>query len=157
MYRLSYKLTHLYYNWPGTVRVPAPCQVRQTWNQTHRLWNSHSGLKVFPDSCIPTIFSATLTPFKYAIETSDSCKQSLFRSISFRVSFQSDISITVYMISNRHFHSGSNIHCLIWNEKMNSIWNGSIRIQVNKYDSTPCGLNRNGMNSVRVVTQSGFM
>lgn len=24
--RLSYKLTHMYYNWPGTVRVPAPCQ-----------------------------------------------------------------------------------------------------------------------------------
>lgn len=23
--RLTYKLTHLYYNWPGTVRVPAPC------------------------------------------------------------------------------------------------------------------------------------
>ncbi len=27
MQRLSYKLTHLYYNWPGTIRVPAPCQV----------------------------------------------------------------------------------------------------------------------------------
>uniref|UniRef100_H2Y4C9 Uncharacterized protein n=1 Tax=Ciona savignyi TaxID=51511 RepID=H2Y4C9_CIOSA len=26
MQRLSYKLTHMYYNWPGTVRVPAPCQ-----------------------------------------------------------------------------------------------------------------------------------
>ena len=26
-FRLSYKLTHLYYNWPGTIRVPAPCQV----------------------------------------------------------------------------------------------------------------------------------
>ena len=26
-FRLAYKLTHLYYNWPGTVRVPAPCQV----------------------------------------------------------------------------------------------------------------------------------
>ncbi|XP_066994690.2 piwi-like protein Ago3 isoform X2 [Anabrus simplex] len=26
--RLTYKLCHLYYNWPGTVRVPAPCQVR---------------------------------------------------------------------------------------------------------------------------------
>lgn len=26
MQRLTYKLTHLYYNWPGTVRVPAPCQ-----------------------------------------------------------------------------------------------------------------------------------
>lgn len=26
--KLSYKMTHLYYNWNGTVRVPAPCQVR---------------------------------------------------------------------------------------------------------------------------------
>ncbi|CAL1300079.1 unnamed protein product [Larinioides sclopetarius] len=26
MQRISYKMTHLYYNWPGTVRVPAPCQ-----------------------------------------------------------------------------------------------------------------------------------
>lgn len=25
--RLSYKLCFLYYNWPGTVRVPACCQV----------------------------------------------------------------------------------------------------------------------------------
>lgn len=24
--RLAYKLCHLYYNWPGTIRVPAPCQ-----------------------------------------------------------------------------------------------------------------------------------
>ena len=24
--RLTYKLTHMYYNWSGTVRVPAPCQ-----------------------------------------------------------------------------------------------------------------------------------
>ena len=24
--KLTYKLCHLYYNWPGTVRVPAPCQ-----------------------------------------------------------------------------------------------------------------------------------
>uniref|UniRef100_A0A0K2TEK4 Uncharacterized protein n=1 Tax=Lepeophtheirus salmonis TaxID=72036 RepID=A0A0K2TEK4_LEPSM len=23
---LSYRLTHMYYNWPGTIRVPAPCQ-----------------------------------------------------------------------------------------------------------------------------------
>lgn len=26
MQRLTYKMTHLYYNWPGTIRVPAPCQ-----------------------------------------------------------------------------------------------------------------------------------
>jgi len=25
--RLTYKLTHMYYNWSGTVRVPAPCQL----------------------------------------------------------------------------------------------------------------------------------
>jgi len=24
--KISYKLTHMYFNWPGTVRVPAPCQ-----------------------------------------------------------------------------------------------------------------------------------
>lgn len=24
--KLCYKLCHLYYNWPGTIRVPAPCQ-----------------------------------------------------------------------------------------------------------------------------------
>ncbi|PZC74874.1 hypothetical protein B5X24_HaOG207071 [Helicoverpa armigera] len=24
--RITYKMCHLYYNWPGTVRVPAPCQ-----------------------------------------------------------------------------------------------------------------------------------
>ncbi|PRD22810.1 UNVERIFIED_CONTAM: Piwi-like protein [Trichonephila clavipes] len=26
MQQIAYKMTHLYYNWPGTVRVPAPCQ-----------------------------------------------------------------------------------------------------------------------------------
>jgi len=25
--QLTYKLCHLYYNWPGNIRVPAPCQV----------------------------------------------------------------------------------------------------------------------------------
>ncbi|XP_030878617.1 piwi-like protein 1 [Leptonychotes weddellii] len=24
--RLTYKLCHVYYNWPGVIRVPAPCQ-----------------------------------------------------------------------------------------------------------------------------------
>ncbi len=24
--RLAYKLSHMYFNWPGTVRVPAVCQ-----------------------------------------------------------------------------------------------------------------------------------
>jgi len=24
--KMSFKLTHMYYNWPGTIRVPAPCQ-----------------------------------------------------------------------------------------------------------------------------------
>lgn len=25
--QLSYKLTYQYFNWPGSIRVPAPCQV----------------------------------------------------------------------------------------------------------------------------------
>uniref|UniRef100_A0A8C5LMS0 Piwi like RNA-mediated silencing 4 n=1 Tax=Leptobrachium leishanense TaxID=445787 RepID=A0A8C5LMS0_9ANUR len=29
MQRLTYKLCHLYYNWPGVIRVPAPCQYAQ--------------------------------------------------------------------------------------------------------------------------------
>ena len=29
---LTYKMTHMYYNWPGTVRVPAPCQVHNKFN-----------------------------------------------------------------------------------------------------------------------------
>lgn len=24
--RLSFKMCHMYYNWPGTIKVPAPCQ-----------------------------------------------------------------------------------------------------------------------------------
>ena len=24
--QITYRMTHMYYNWPGTVRVPAPCQ-----------------------------------------------------------------------------------------------------------------------------------
>lgn len=36
MQKLTYKLTHMYYNWPGTIRVPAPCQV----SQQCRLWES---------------------------------------------------------------------------------------------------------------------
>lgn len=29
--RLTYKLCFLYYNWPGTVRVPACCQVSKCY------------------------------------------------------------------------------------------------------------------------------
>lgn len=25
-YRLTFKLCHMYWNWPGTIRVPAPCK-----------------------------------------------------------------------------------------------------------------------------------
>ncbi len=35
MQRLSYMLTHMYYNWPRTVRVPAPCQVFKEIDATH--------------------------------------------------------------------------------------------------------------------------
>lgn len=28
--QLSYKLTYQYFNWPGSIRVPAPCQVSQS-------------------------------------------------------------------------------------------------------------------------------
>ena len=25
-YRVTFKLCHMYWNWPGTIRVPAPCK-----------------------------------------------------------------------------------------------------------------------------------
>lgn len=57
---LSYKLTHLYYNWPGTVRVPAPClvspykhflSIRQSlrllhvanYHSLHQIWREREG------------------------------------------------------------------------------------------------------------------
>ena len=36
--KLSYKLTHMYFNWTGTVRVPAPCQV----SKVHSRLRAHS-------------------------------------------------------------------------------------------------------------------
>lgn len=44
--RLTYKLTHLYYNWPGTVRVPSVCQYAHklaylVGTSVHRRPNSH--------------------------------------------------------------------------------------------------------------------
>jgi len=36
--QISYRMTHMYYNWPGTVRVPAPCQVRSVHWHFAALW-----------------------------------------------------------------------------------------------------------------------
>nr|XP_050862637.1 piwi-like protein Siwi isoform X3 [Vespula vulgaris]XP_050862638.1 piwi-like protein Siwi isoform X3 [Vespula vulgaris] len=46
MQRLTYKLTHMYYNWSGTVRVPAPCQYAHklaylVGQYVHRAPNTH--------------------------------------------------------------------------------------------------------------------
>lgn len=32
--QMSYKLTYQYFNWPGSIRVPAPCQVSNIWKST---------------------------------------------------------------------------------------------------------------------------
>ena len=38
--QLTYKLCHLYYNWPGNIRVPAPCQVNNMWDTIDKIaWN----------------------------------------------------------------------------------------------------------------------
>ena len=60
--------------------------------------------------------------------------------------------------SESTFHSGSSVNFRIKNE-MNSIRNElqRIRIDVNKYNSITYDLNRNGMSSIRIKTQSGFM
>lgn len=39
MQKLAYKMSHLYYNWPGTIRVPAPCQV-----STHQLCSQYEAI-----------------------------------------------------------------------------------------------------------------
>lgn len=45
--RLTYKLCHLYYNWPGTVRVPAPCQY------AHKLaFLVGQSIHCAPDACL---------------------------------------------------------------------------------------------------------
>ena len=52
--KLSYKLTHLYFNWPGTVRVPAPVQYAHkmvrfsnTFCSLHLLCRSVQGKNIF--------------------------------------------------------------------------------------------------------------
>ena len=49
--KISYKLTHMYYNWPGTVRVPAPCQYAHKLAYQvvikHNLWIGESPVR-FP-------------------------------------------------------------------------------------------------------------
>ena len=37
---VSFKLTHMYFNWPGTVRVPAPCQYAHKVMSTLQLLSS---------------------------------------------------------------------------------------------------------------------
>lgn len=50
--RLTYKLTHLYFNWQGTVRVPAPCQYAHKLaflqgQSLHREFSAHLADKLF--------------------------------------------------------------------------------------------------------------
>ena len=60
--------------------------------------------------------------------------------------------------SESTFHSGSSVQSGMKNG-MNSIRNELELnpIHVNKYNSIPYDLNRNGMSSIRIETQSGFM
>lgn len=46
--RLSYKLTHMYYNWSGTVRVPAPCQVSLSSSTFFLFYSILRNFKIFP-------------------------------------------------------------------------------------------------------------
>ncbi len=50
--RLTYALTHLYFNWPGNVKVPAPCQyahklVEMTGEHLHKAAHDHLQGKLF--------------------------------------------------------------------------------------------------------------
>ncbi|RUS89237.1 hypothetical protein EGW08_002980 [Elysia chlorotica] len=50
--RLTYKMTHLYFNWQGTVRVPAPCQYAHKLaflqgQSLHREFSAHLADKLF--------------------------------------------------------------------------------------------------------------
>ena len=49
---LTYKMTHLYFNWQGTIRVPAPCQYAHKLaflqgQSLHREFSAHLSDKLF--------------------------------------------------------------------------------------------------------------
>ncbi|CAF3792734.1 unnamed protein product [Rotaria magnacalcarata] len=71
--RLTYKLCHLYYNWPGTIRVPAVCQY------AHKLafLVGQSLHQDFNDMNLLKIIRWTFNPQKYSFITARSCLGSI--------------------------------------------------------------------------------
>lgn len=60
----TYKLTHLYNNWTGTISVPAPCQVKVLFTQAH--------------SIIRFFCSSLTNSHTWSAKTSRSCQRRLF-------------------------------------------------------------------------------
>ena len=125
---------------------------------------SHSGLKLVSDSSTNNlIFPVILALIHLNTWIKLPILQTIFISAIMNVDFIPSFIQEWNFDPSLHesesaFHSGSSVQSGMKNG-MNSIRNElqPFRIYVNKYNSVPYDLNRNGMSSIRIEIQSGFM
>ena len=137
---------------------------RLSWGlKDHGEWRSHSGLKLVSDSCTNNlIFPAILALIHLNTWIKLPILQAIFISAIMNVDFIPSF-IQEWNFDPSLHDSQSTFHSGVFNPEWKMEWTrsgmscNSIRIHVNKYNSILCGLSRNGMTSIRIETQSGFI
>ena len=133
---------------------------RLSWGlKDHGKCKSHSGLKRVSDSCTNNLIFPMILAL---IHLNTWIKLPVFQTILISATMNVD-SIPRFIEewnfdpslhdSESTFHSGSSVQ----SGMKNGMSCNSIRIHVNKYNSIPYDLDKNGMRSIRTETQSGFM
>ena len=129
----------------------------------HGEWKSHSGLKLVSDSCTDNlIFPAILALIHLNTWIKLPTLQTIFISAIMNVDFIPSFIQKWNFDPSLHdsestFHSGSSVPEWKMEWTRSGMSCNSIRIHVNKSNSISYDLNRNGMSSIRIETQSRFM